>query len=383
MLRKNHSTRSRAISRLLVLVLVAVAAFAAVPNAHAGSDGRKGTAGASELQIPVGPRSTALGGTVVSDVTGIEAMFWNPAGLASTSGTEALFTHTSYFADMKVNYAGVATKAGNFGTIGLAAKILSVGDVIVTTEQAPDGTGEILNPTFSVLGVSWGKPFTDRVNFGATVNYVREDVANNTANGMGFDFGVQYSTDWHGFRFGMAVKNIGSSMAYSGPGFEILTRDPAADPNAGNRTVAFSSAGFEMPSYLVLSSSAVVTKTSVSKLLALGAFQNNNFSGDQVRGGLEWSYREMLAVRGSYFGTFNGTTDLATGDETFKFDSGDDLYQGFALGAGVSTRFGDAGRMGVDLAWRPVKQHEADRLPALLCRHPRGRPAAAARGRGG
>jgi hypothetical protein len=360
MLRMKDRIRSGADSRLLVLALVAVAAFAAAPQARAGSDGRKGTAGASELQIPVGPRSTALGGAVAADVTGIEAMFWNPAGLAATSGTEALFSHTSYFADMKVNYAGVATKAGNFGTIGLSAKILSVGDVIVTTEQAPDGTGEILDPTFSVMGLSWGKPFTDRVNFGMTANYVHEDVANNVASGVGFDFGVQYATDWHGLRFGMAVKNIGSSMSYSGPGFEILTRDPAADPNAGNRTVAFSSADFEMPSYLILSSSAVVTKTSVSKLMAVGAFQNNNFSGDQVRGGLEWSYKELVSVRGSYFGTFNGTTDLATGDETFKFDSGDDLYQGFAVGAGLSTRFGDAGRMGVDLAWRPVKEQFDD-----------------------
>jgi len=342
------------------LVLVAALALALVPRAHAGSDGRKGTAGASELQIPVGPRSTALGGAVAADVSGIEAMFWNPAGLAASGGTEASFSQASYFADMKVSYAGIATKAGDFGTLGLAAKILSVGDVIVTTEQAPDGTGEVLDPTFTVLGLSWGKPFTDRVNFGATVNWVHEDVANNVANGIAFDFGVQYATEWHGLRFGMAAKNIGSSMSFSGPGFEIPTRDPAADPNAGNRQVSFSSANFEMPSYLVLSSSALVARNSVSKLMALGAFQNNNFSGDQLRGGLEWSYRDFVAVRGSYFGTFNGTTDQTTGEETFSFDSGDDLYSGFALGGGVSTRFGDAGRLGIDLAWKPVKQQFDD-----------------------
>ena len=124
----------------------------------------------------------------------------------------------------------------------MAAKILSVGDVVVTTEQAPDGTGEILDPTFTVMGFSWGKPFTDRVNFGATINYVHEDVANNIANGVAFDFGVQYATDWHGLRFGMAAKNIGSTMSFSGPGFELLTRDPSADPNAGNRGLSFSSA---------------------------------------------------------------------------------------------------------------------------------------------
>jgi len=342
--------------RLLVLVMmvVAMAAFAAT-SARAGSDERKGTAGAMELSIPIGPRGTALGGAIGSDASGIEAMFWNPAGLANTPGTEALFSHTAYFADMKVNYTGIATKAGGFGTVGLAAKILSIGDIVVTTEQAPDGTGEILDPTFAVMGLSWGKAFTDRVNFGTTVNYVHEAIANNNASGVGFDFGVQYDAGWHGARFGLAVKNIGGSMSFSGPGFEEQARDPNADPNAGNRTVSFSSADFEMPTSIALSGSAVVNRNNVSQILALAAFQNNGFSGDQLRGGLEWGYKNMLALRGSYFGTFNGTTDQSTGEETFKFGSGDDIYQGFALGAGVTTRLGDASRLGVDLSWRPTK----------------------------
>jgi hypothetical protein len=340
-------------------LLTAYLGMVAVVQAQAGSDERKGTAGASELQIPIGARSSALGGTVVSDVSGIEATYWNPAGLASTDKTEVMFTHTQYFADMKVNYAGLATKVGGFGTLGLTAKILSVGDIFVTTEEAPDGTGEVLHPTFSVLGLSWGRAFTDRVNFGATVNYVHEEVANTVASGVAFDFGVQYATDWHGFRFGIAAKNIGNSMEFSGPGFEIAARDPGSDPNATPRAVSFSSSSFEMPSYLVLSTSAVVAHTSVSKLMTLAAYQSNNFSGDQLRGGVEWSYRDLLALRGSYFGTFNGTTDV-TGNETFNFDSGDDIYSGVALGAGVNTRLGDTGKIGVDLAWRPLRSQFDD-----------------------
>ena len=367
MLRTHQGIRSGETSRLLQRgVVLALLMAASAVTAHAGSDGRKGTAGATELQIPVGPRSTALGGAVMSDVSGIEAMFWNPAGLAATPGTEALFSHSQYFADMKLNYAGIATQAGGFGVIGLAAKVLSVGDILVTTEQAPDGTGEILNPTFSVLGLTWAKAFTDRVNFGATVNYVSEELANNKANGVAFDFGVQLATDWHGFRLGMAMKNIGTSLSYSGPGFEILSRDPSADPNAGNRGLSFSSAAFEMPSYFSLSSSYDVAKSNDFRLVALAAFQNNNFSGDNLRGGLEWSYKDWAALRGSYFGTFNGTVDQVTGDETYSFESGDDLYEGYALGAGVKTRFGEEGHLGVDFAWRPVKNTFDDVVEVAL-----------------
>ena len=339
---------------LRTLVLSALLGLVAGP-VHAGSEGRKGTAGAMELRIPVGPRGEALGGAISSDVSGIESMYWNPAGLASVTGTEVLLSHQTYFADMKVNYAGVASKVGGFGVLGVSAKVLSVGDIFVTTEAAPDGTGEILTPTFAVMGVTWARQFTDRVNFGATANYVTENIVDNTASGLAVDFGVQYMTDWRGFRIGMVMKNYGSAMRFSGPGFELSVQDPFQDPNASPRKVNYSSTKFEMPSYFTLSSSYNVMQNAQSKLVALGAFQNNNFSGDNLRGGLEWTYRDIVALRGSYFGTFNGTIDAATGDETFKFGSGDDLYKGWSLGAGFNTHLGDTSKAGVDFAWRPVQ----------------------------
>jgi hypothetical protein len=206
-----------------------------------------------------------------------------------------------------------------------------------------------------VFSLGWGRAFTDRVNFGATLNYVHEDVANNTANGMAFDFGVQYGTDWHGFKFGVTVRNIGQSMSFSGPGFGISVQDPSSDPNSTPRTVDFTSAAFEMPSYLQFATNATVMQNPTSKLVALAAFQSNNFSGDQLRGGLEWGYKDIVQLRGSYYGTFNGTIDATTGDESFAFDGGDDLYEGYALGAGLGTRFGETGHVGVDFSWRPTK----------------------------
>ena len=49
MFHSNRSTRSRAI-QFLLMCLVAAMAVVKVPSAHAGSDGRKGTAGASEIK---------------------------------------------------------------------------------------------------------------------------------------------------------------------------------------------------------------------------------------------------------------------------------------------------------------------------------------------
>lgn len=352
-----HGSRRglRALAPIALLVLGAGSAWA-------GSDLRRGTDGALELQLPVGARGSALGGAVIGDVSGVEAIFWNPAGLANTEHTEVMFTNTRYFADMKLNYIGVVTKVGSFGDLGFNAKVLSIGDVIVTTEDSPDGTGEILSPTFSVLGMSWARQFTDRVLFGLTGNYVNERIANVSASGMAFDFGVQYVTGWNGLKFGMVIKNIGPSMEFGGPGFEANLPPPGSDPTASNRTFRATSAEFEMPSFFSLAATVDAIKNPQYRFSVLGAFQNNNFTGDVIRTGAEWAYRDMFALRGAWFGSFESTQDITTGEETSSFKSGERIYSGYSLGAGAAIRMGDTGKLGVDLAWRPVKDFFDDTI---------------------
>lgn len=345
-----QSGRRTVRSRIVMLVLIALLGAG---TAWAGSEERKGTGGAFELKIPVGPRGTALGSAVASDVDGVEAIFWNPAGLAGLEGTEALFSHTSYFADQKLNFAAVATKFGG-NTIGFNAKVLSIGELIVTTEDAPEGTGDIANPTFSVLGLSLARQFTDRVRAGLTVNYVNERIINTSASGVAFDFGVQYLAGWRGVKLGMVMKNFGTTMQFDGDDFEINTIPPGGDPTSANRTFRSTSSTFEMPSYFTLAATYDLFTAPQHRLTFLGAFQNNNFEGDNLAGGLEWNWKNQVAVRGSYFGSLISRTDLTTGQDSGEFKSGDDLYTGLALGGGVKLQTGGT-KLGVDVSWRPVR----------------------------
>ncbi len=348
---KGGRNMSRHILRALCLTtLLALAAS----SAWAGSDERKGTGGATELLLSVGPRGSALGSGITSDVTGVDAIFWNPAGLAGLEGSEALFSHTQYIADMKVNYAAVAARAGGLGVLGFNAKVLSIGEVLVTTEEAPDGTGEIIQPTFTVLGVSWAKQFTDRVNFGGTINIVNENVLSVSATGVAMDLGVQYDTGWRGLKLGMVMKNFGGSMEFGGENLEINTLPPGSDPSAANRTLSFSTAPFEMPSFFTLAATYNLYQRADNRLQLLGAFQNNNFVGDSYIAGAEWDYRDMFALRGSWFGTVTSELDGLTGDESLSFDTGDDLYSGYAFGAGAKVKTGST-TLAVDVAFRPVR----------------------------
>jgi hypothetical protein len=153
----------------------------------------------------------------------------------------------------------------------------------------------------------------------------------------------------------VAMKNFGNSMRFDGENFDISTRPPDSDPQSANRTLRFTSSAFEMPSYFTLAASYDVMKSSDMKLAALGAFQNNNFSGDNVNSGLEWTFKNTFALRGSWFGSIISNSDPITGEDSGDFNSGDDLYEGFAFGAGANVRAGGT-HLSVDVAYRPVRE---------------------------
>jgi hypothetical protein len=318
----------------LVALLLAVAVAG---PARAATVERIGTGGATELRLAVGARSVALGGAVIANAGGAEALFYNPAGVAATDAkTEFTFSHVAYIADMKVNYFGVAQSFGDWGMLGASAKVLSVGDIVRTTEDAPDGTGEIFAPTFATLGLTYSRRMTDRVNFGSTVYYVAERILQETAAGVAFDFGFQYDTGYRGAAIGIAIKNLGPSLKFAGSDFDFSTTRAGDDPNAKPRVATNTSAGFELPTYFQFGASYPLLGQGLYRATAYAAYQNNSFSRDEYRGGLEWSYRDQLALRAGY---------AATGNQ-------DDLF-GFAYGVGIKVPAGQS-NLFVDYAGQTV-----------------------------
>ena len=74
--------------------LALLLAFIAVAGAGAfAQENRTGTNAASELLIPVGARDLAMGGSSLAITSGVESIYWNPAGLGRLEGSaEGLFS---------------------------------------------------------------------------------------------------------------------------------------------------------------------------------------------------------------------------------------------------------------------------------------------------
>lgn len=283
---------------LYILIVFSIISTALI----AGPKNKYGLSTARELLIPVGSVSTSLGGSNLATTSGLDALYWNPSGLANLSSKtgSVLFSNQIYIADINVNYFAGAYKLPNVGTFGVSINSLNFGDIEVTTVNNPDGTGETYSPTFLTAGLSYARNMTDRIAFGTTVKLLYEKISRETATGFAFDFGLQYNVIGSGLQFGVALKNLGPSMTFSGPDLEQFFQPPGTPSGSSNEPRSITLADFELPTALSLGLSYDFRLDKKNNLMAHGTFQNNSFSSDDYNLGLEYNYNKMVFLRGGY-----------------------------------------------------------------------------------
>lgn len=302
---------------------------------------RNGTAGASELLIPVGARGIAMGGATLTNATGIDALYWNPANLAvSDYTTNVLFSHMNYIADIGVEYGAVSTTLEGLGTVAFSIKSLDIDAINVTTTQNPDGTGQTFTPQYMVIGVTYARMLSDRISVGLTTNFISEKLALVEASGVSFDVGVSYRNlaNIQGLSLAICMKNIGPQMKYDGSGLYVLAT--AAELERPAQFYKLETASFELPSTLELGLGYEYSFNESNSLQVSGVFQNNNFWGDEYKFGAEYNFNNLLYLRGGY----NLTPDL---------DTEENIY-GLTAGVGLQYNLGGVNLI-VDYAYRQVE----------------------------
>ena len=310
-------------------------------SVYAGDVARKGTTGAEQLLIPVGARGLATGGAFVSNLTGLESIYYNPAGLDVIPRAEAMFSYMNYIADINVSYFGASTSLGDIGSIALTFKSFDFGDIPITTAEFPDGDGRTYSPSFLTLGLTYSKLITDRISIGTSFKLISESIQNTTANGLAIDFGVQYRFDQQ-LSIGAALMNIGPNMKYSGPELQQRTDILGSNPGSPSGSFEIVSEGFQIPSYFQLSVSYDYNINEQNNLVLGSAFIANNSLEDKFNFGLEYGYINTFFLRGGY--------NLSVGTE---FENS--IY-GFTAGAGIAYEIGADLGFVFDYAFRDVKE---------------------------
>lgn len=306
---------------------------------YAGDPARKGTTGADQLLIPVGARSIATGGAFLSNVSGLESIYYNPAGLSQTNGSEALFSYMSYLADINVSYFAIGTNLGDLGSFAFSVKTFDFGEIPVTTFQAPDGDGSTYSPAFLTAGITYSKIITDRVSIGVNGKVINESIMDVSATGFAMDFGVQYRFPGN-LSIGAAVKNIGTNMIYSGSNLQVKTDVPGSQPGSATGSYEVVAEEFQIPSYFELSTAYHYNMNEENSILIGTTFRNNNVMEDQMKFGLEYGFSNTFFVRGGY---------------DMLLENIDSNTFGFTFGAGLNYSFTDGMGLGFDYAYREVR----------------------------
>lgn len=252
---------------------------------------RAGISALTFLKVDVSPRSAGVGGANVCLTGDAFSTFTNPATLAETEGFSVGASNTFWAAGIPYSFLSVnkPTQAGHFG---LSIQSLSSGALPVRTEFNPGGTGEYFYAGYFTAGLTYSKRLTDMFTYGFTGKYVREQLADFTAQTVVVDLGFLYRTDFNELSFSVLLQNFGLNSGLKGM-FDI---DKAFEHRP--RTIE----SYPAPTIFKIGVSMVPWRDEENNqsLTTLLQLNHPNDNAENIRIGLEYSYHDVLFLRAGY-----------------------------------------------------------------------------------
>ena len=269
---------------------------------------KTGTTAAKFLSVGIGPRANAMGGAYTSIASDASALYWNPAGVVNLDKYQAMFTYTNLFNDLDINlnYFAFVIPAEDLGSFGISVTALDYGDMDVTTEYYPEGTGEKFSAASYAFGLSYAKNLTEWFAAGITIKYITEQIFNSSANGVAFDAGTLFKTPFYDIKFAVMISNYGPPMSMSGE--DLLIRydsDPSRQGNNQTVDAYYKTDNFELPLNLQIGISKDFQFLDGQRLILSVDATHPSDNLEYANVGAEFSFLDnLISVRGGYSGLF-------------------------------------------------------------------------------
>ncbi len=315
--------------RNLIVILIVALIFPIAESAFAGNKDRAGQAGATELLINPWARSSGWASANMSRVRGLEAIWGNVAGTAFTPKTQLIFSNTEWLKGTGTNIMsfGLSQRVGEVGALTLSVMSMSFGEIDIKTVDNPDASQGTYSPNLMNISIGYAKAFSNSIYAGVVVKVISESISDVSAVGVAIDAGIQYVTGAdEQISFGIALKNVGPKMSFSGDGLSMRTIITGQETSF---TVDQRSMAFEIPAQLNIGAAYDFLFPKDYRLTLAGNFTSNSFSRDQFALGLEFSLKDYVMLRGGY--TYeDGMFDEITSPENININNG--------ISAGISVQ---------------------------------------------
>jgi hypothetical protein len=293
--------------KTVILALLIVPMFWA-PAVRA-ADG-PGSAGASYLLRPVGPKSIAMG--EIKAALDSDPFNWlsNPATLAPMKKSGFGLFHSEWLMDNRYSSLTGNVRLSKMFTLGGGLIYESGKDI-----QGYDAFGQMTDPLKNynyqmLVGLGFGP--TANFSAGLNLKHFRETLSEWSADGYAVDLGAFYAVPLAGLKFGLAIQNIGPDIQFR----ELKESIPMSTRVGAVYTMPqnMSGVGFSLGMDLV----------------------KPRFESSYVGAGLEVTIIEIVAVRAGYCGRKSRAGD------GFTFGAGVDIDDRIVIDY-AATPYGDFG----------------------------------------
>lgn len=230
---------------------------------------------------------------------------------------EAFFNHTSLFADVRYDYAAIASHLSDFGTIGAFVSVLSMDEMIVRTEENPEGTGELFDAGAIVIGLNYSRYLTDNFAIGFNFKYINESIWHMNSTGFGVDVGTMYKIPvLNELRIAASISNFGTKMQLGGRDITKVVNSGSGGGNFINTNIELDK--FDLPLLFRFGISNDIVRSEESRLtMAVDAIHPNDHT-EYLNTGMEYAWNEIIFLRAGY-------------NSLFELDSEKGLTLGFGL----------------------------------------------------
>ena len=330
---------------IVTLSLTIIIGFTST-EAFAGNKDRAGQAGANELLVNPWAASSGWGNAGMASVKGVDAIWSNVAGISFTNTMDLDFSYTNWLAGSGTSVVsfGLLARVSESVVAGLSVMSMNFGEIQRTTTENPDGGIGTYKPSLMNINIAIAKSFSNSIHGGFVLKIISESITDMKGTGVALDAGIQYVTGLtDNIHFGIALKNIGPTMKYSGDGlsFKVAMADMSSD-----LTVVQRAAEFELPTQLNIAAAYDFNFENASRLTLAFNFNSNAFSKDQFIFGVEGSFRDILMLRGGYTFESGVTKSIEDADCT-------NVNRGLSLGATVQAPLNKKGlKVCLDYSYR-------------------------------
>jgi hypothetical protein len=251
---------------------------------------RIGISALTFLKNDLSPRSIGMGGASIGLAGDPFSMHINPAGGVDNGQLTAAAATRTLPAGIFQTFAGLVIPTENKSAWMASLNYMGSGSQRRRTEFQPFGDGTFYVSDAFKAGVGYSKALSKMFSFGLNVNFIREQLAEYSANAAAVDLGFLYKTDWKHLNFAVGLHHFGANSTLSGSDLPVMY----------NRSAGVSKESYGAPTLFSMGASMIPLSTEKHEILVSAQLNHPNDNAENIRLGVEYTLDSMFFVRLGY-----------------------------------------------------------------------------------